>query len=94
MTNKALDFSNFTSQDLLYLYYAVVIASQQKNKMPIISMLDFMNAIDDFNGGEKSVLEFSDWYVEILKNQYSIVDDINDNNKDKKTDNSQSKKKH
>lgn len=91
MTGKQIDFTDFKIQELLYLYYSVVIASLQKAKMPIISMLDFMDAIDDYNGGEQSVLEFSNWYVEVLKQQFNVIDDINAN--DNKVDNKESKNK-
>ena len=70
ITNRNVDFQNFTANDLITLFYSVVIASLQKAKMPIITMLDFLDAIDDFNNGEKCLLEFSNWYTGIMKTQY------------------------
>lgn len=74
ITNKNIDFQNFTGNDLITLFYCVVIASLQKVKRPIITMLDFMDKIDDYNRGDKCLLEFSNWYVEIIKAQYETLD--------------------
>ena len=73
ISNKSLDFNNFTGNDLMNLFYCVVIASLQKNKKPIIKMLDFMDAVDE-NGGDKCILEFSNWYIDTLNSQYEIND--------------------
>ena len=75
ITGHNLDFSNMSGNDLISLFYAVVVASLQKAKEPIVSMLDFMDAIDD-DGGEQCLLEFSNWYVEQLKAQYEIEEPI------------------
>ena len=77
ITGHNLDFTNMTSNDLLSLFYAVVVASLQKAKEPIVSMLDLMDAIDE-QGGEKCILEFSNWYVEQLKAQYEIEEPIDE----------------
>lgn len=73
ISNHSLNFENFTSNDLLTLFFCVVTASLQKAKKPIISMNDFMDAIDD-NGGDKCIYEFSQWYINVMKNQYEIND--------------------
>lgn len=73
IAGKNVDFQNFTANDLITLFYSVVIASLQKAKKPIITMLDFLDAIDD-NGGDKCLLEFSNWYTEIIKAQYEALD--------------------
>lgn len=73
ISNHALDFNNFTSNDLLTLFYCTVIASLQKKKKPIISLDDFMDVIDD-NGGDKCIYEFSKWYIKTMKAQYDVSD--------------------
>ena len=84
ITNKPINLSDFNVEDLLYLYYSVVIASLQKAKKPIISLLEFMDAIDDYNGGEKSVVDFSNWYVDVIKKQYDVIEDMKANEKEVK----------
>ena len=74
ITNKNVDFQNFTANDLITLFYSVVIASLQKANKPVITMLAFMDCIDDYNGGEKCLVEFSNWYAEIVKAQYEVLD--------------------
>lgn len=74
---KNLDFSQFTSNDTITLFYCVFIASLQKNKMPICSMLDFLDIVDD-NGGEKAILDFTDWYINIMKSQLEVFNMTND----------------
>lgn len=83
ITNKNVDFQNFTANDFITLFYSVVLASLQKAKMPTITMLDFLDKIDDYNGGEKCLVEFSNWYVETMKAQYDILESINDDTKEK-----------
>ena len=77
ITGHNIDFTNLTANDLLSLFYSVVIASMQKAKKPVITMLDFMDVIDD-NGGEKCLIEFSNWYIAIMKAQYEVLTDEND----------------
>lgn len=77
ITGHNVDFSNLTANDLLSLFYSVVIASMQKAKKPIISLMEFMDVIDD-NGGDKILLDFSKWYVQILQAQYEILNSDND----------------
>ena len=83
IANHSLDLTNFTSNDLVTLFYSVVVASLQKAKKPIISMLDFLDAVDD-NGGDKCIVDFSNWYVNILKNQYELLSDEKEDNKEEK----------
>ena len=90
IANHSLDLTNFTANDLITLFYSVVVASLQKAKKPIISMLAFMDYIDDFNGGDKCIIDFSNWYVNILKNQYEL---LADEKEDKKEEKSKGKKK-
>ena len=74
ITGHSLNFENFTSNDLLTLFYCTVIASLQKAKKPIITMLDFLDKIDDENDGDKCIYEFSKWYIETMKAQYDVND--------------------
>jgi len=85
-----LDFTNLTANDLLTLFYSVFIASMQKAKKPIVSMLDFMDAIDE-NGGDKILLEFSNWYVQTLQAQYEVLN--SEDEKEKKPVKKTGKKK-
>lgn len=72
ITGHSLDFTKLTSNDLITLFYSVVVASLQKAKQPVISMLDFLDAVDD-NGGEKCLVDFSNWYIAIMKAQYELL---------------------
>lgn len=86
---KTIDFTNFTSNDLITLFYCVFLSSLQKAKKPTISMIDFMDIIDD-NGGEKCIVDFSNWYVDILQKEFEVMNSMSDDKEEKKTD---SKKK-
>lgn len=84
-----LDFNTLTANDLVTLFYSVTIASLQKAKKPIITMIDFLDVIDD-NGGEKCLTDFTTWYVGVLKTQYEVLAQEEDNkakNVSKKKDN-------
>ena len=35
-------------------------------------MLDFLDVVDD-NGGEKCLVDFSNWYIAIMKAQYELL---------------------
>ena len=74
---KNIDFSNFTANDLITLFYCVFLSSLQKVKKPTISMMDFMDIIDD-NGGDKCIIEFSNWYVGILQNEFEVINSMSD----------------
>lgn len=73
-----LDFNTLSANDLVTLFYSVVLASLQKAKKPVITMIDFLDVIDD-NGGEKCLTDFTTWYVEILKAQYEVLAQEEDN---------------
>ena len=77
IANKSLDLTNISSKDFVTLFYCIVLASLQKAKKPVITMLDFLDIVDD-NGGEKCLMEFSDWYIDIMKAQYEVLTDDND----------------
>lgn len=83
IANHNLDLSNLTQNDLITLFYSVVIASLQKAKKPIITMLDFLDIIDDYNDGEKCILEFSNWFIEVMKAQYEILNSTEDDKTNK-----------
>ena len=91
IANKNIDFNNFTTNDLITLFYSVVIASLQKAKKPIITMLEFMDCIDE-NGGEKCIMEFSNWYAEIIRAQYEVVGSMDNEEEPKKEVKSKKKK--
>ena len=82
ITGHNIDLSNLTQNDLITLFYCVVIASLQKAKKPIITMLDFLDVVDD-NDGEKCILEFGNWFVEAMKAQYEVLESTEDNKKKK-----------
>lgn len=84
-----LDFNTLTANDLVTLFYSVTIASLQKAKKPVITMIDFLDVIDD-NGGEKCLTDFTTWYVDVIKAQYEVLAQEEDNkakNVSKKKDN-------
>lgn len=90
ISGHTMDLNNLSANDLITLFYCIVISTLQKNKRPVITMLDFLDAVDD-NGGEKCILEFSEWYVEVMKAQYEVLDTVVGD--DKKQDIDLSKKK-
>ena len=69
-----LDLQKLNGNDLMILFYAVFVASLQKEKKPIIDMIQFMDIIDN-NGGEKCLLAFSQWYVEQIQIQWQLEED-------------------
>lgn len=78
-----IDFSNLSPNDLVTLFYCVVIATLQKNKKPVISMLDFLDAVDN-NGGDKALIDFANWFIEVMKAQYEVLSSIEEDKKAKK----------
>ena len=86
---KTIDFNNFSSNDLVTLFYCIFLSSLQKAKKPTVSMMDFLDIIDE-NGGEKCLIDFSNWYVDIIQKEYEIMNSMSDDKKEQKTD---SKKK-
>lgn len=87
-----LNFMKMSPNDLLTLFYCVVIASLQKAKEPVISMLDFLDIIDE-QGGEKLILDFSNWFVKVLQAQYEVFESTEENNDKKPVQEDDSKKK-
>lgn len=84
ITGHNLDFTKMSQNDLITLFYCVVIASLQKAKKPVITMLDFMDAIDE-NDGEKCIIDFSNWYVQTITAQYEVLNSMGDEKKQTKT---------
>jgi len=72
IAGHSIDFTKFNANDLITLFYSVFVASLQKAKKPVITMVDFLDIIDD-NGGEKCLVDFSNWYIEIMKAQYELL---------------------
>ena len=91
ITNKNIDLSNLTNNDIITLFYSVVVASLQKAKKPVITMLAFMDCIDDYNGGDKALINFANWYVEVLKGQFELMESMDDDTE--KQDTKKKKKK-
>ena len=79
-----LDFTKMSQNDLITLFYCVVIASLQKAKKPVITMVDFMDAIDE-NNGEKCIIDFSNWYVQTITAQYEVLNSMDDEKKQTNT---------
>lgn len=75
IAGHSIDFTNFTSNDVLILFYSVVIASLQRQNKEMITLLEFMNLVDD-NGGDKCLLEFSKFFIDLMKKQYEIIDSM------------------
>ena len=77
IAHKPLDLTNISSKDFVTLFYCIVLASLQKANKPVITMLDFSDIVYD-NGGEICLMEFSDWYIDIMKAKYEVLTDDND----------------
>jgi hypothetical protein len=77
---KALDYEHFSANDLMVLFYCVFIASLQKAKRPVVTMLDFLDIIDD-NGGEKAITDFSLWFTDVVTKQFDMVNSLSDEDK-------------
>lgn len=92
INGKNIDLSNISSNEVLSLFYCVVIASLQLENRPIISMMELMNAIDMYNDSEKCITEFAEWYIDIMRKQYDIMNSDNIGDK-KETENVKKKKK-
>ena len=70
--NKSIDFENFKTQDLITLFYCCFITSLQKINKPICTMLEFLDVLDE-NGGEPTLMEFSNWFTKVLTAQYEMI---------------------
>lgn len=80
ITGHNVDLGSLTQNDVVTLFYCIFIASLQKAKKPVITMLDFLDIVDD-NGGEKCILDFGNWFVDIMKAQYEVLESAEDNKK-------------
>lgn len=89
---KNIDFSNLDANDVITLFYCYFISSLQKKKEPMIDMLTFLDIIDD-NGGEKCVMDFSNWLIDIMKTQYEIIGSMEDTDTKTEANTKQAKKK-
>lgn len=69
-----LDLQNLSANDLITLFYAVFVASLQKEGKQIIDMISFLDIVDE-NGGDKCLLEFSQWYVNQIKLQWDLEEE-------------------
>ena len=72
-----LNLQNLTGNDLITLFYAVFVASLQKEQRPIIDMISFLDIVDN-NGGDKCLLAFSKWYVDQIKIQWDLEEEPED----------------
>lgn len=77
ITGHNIDFSNLTGNDLITLFYTVVIASLQKTKKEVIDMVSFLDVVDE-NGGDKCFMEFAKWYAEVIRVQFEILNSTED----------------
>lgn len=75
MSGHSIDLQSFTPNDIILLFYAMTIASLQKARKDVISLLDFYDVIDN-NGGEKCILDFSNFYVDIIKKQSEALQNL------------------
>lgn len=76
---KPIDFSNLTQYDLVLLFYCTFLATLQYNKVNNhMTFEDFLNWVDD-NGQEKMVVDFTNWYVDTLKQQSKLLAPKEDN---------------
>jgi hypothetical protein len=91
ITGHNIDFQNFTSQDLITLFYSVVVASLQKAKKPILSMLDFLDVVDN-NGGEKCIVDFSNWYIDVMTKEFELLQSTETEKEQKEVNVSKKKK--
>lgn len=87
-----LDLQNLSANDLITLFYAVFVASLQKQGKPIIDMISFLDIVDD-NGGDKCLLEFSQWYVNQIKLQWDLEEEPEEKVSKEKNKTYHSKKK-
>ena len=71
--NKSIDLVNLKLEDIVILFFAAVVSTLQYNKIAnTMKYEDFLNWLDD-NGGEKILLEFTNWYGEQVRRQYDLL---------------------
>ena len=92
IAGRNIDANNSSGNDLVILFYSVVIASMQKAKLPIISMLDFLDVVDE-NGGDKCLIDFSNWFTEIMNAQWEAYSSTMSDKEKKEIKPSKKKKK-
>ena len=83
IAGHSIDFTKLNANDLITLFYCVVIASLQKAKKPVITMLEFMDCIDEYNGGDKYLTDFAEWYISVIKKQFELLAEEKEGNKEK-----------
>ena len=91
ISGHALDLSKMTANDLVTLFYAVFVASLQKAKQTVMPMLEFLDVIDD-NGGESCIVEFSNWYIDVMKKEFELLESTVQKTKEKKEKETKKKK--
>ena len=70
---QGLDPLHMTTDDIVILFYGAVVSTLQYNHITQpLSYIEYMNWLDD-NGGEQLLVQFSNWYVDVLKMQYDLV---------------------
>lgn len=80
IASKSINFKNLTANDVITLFYCTVISTLQKMGKPIITMLEFLDYVDE-NNGEACVMQFSEWYVGIMTAQYELIESMQDEKK-------------
>ena len=54
-------------------------------------MLEFLDVIDD-NGGESCIVEFSNWYIDVMKKEFELLESTVQKTKEKKEKETKKKK--
>ncbi len=93
MTDKTIEPEDFYKMtNVITLLYATIVASLQYYRQPAsLDWNDYMDWIDN-QGGEKILLEFSQWFVKESEAQKSMEPILTDGNLKKKKKDHQSKK--
>lgn len=81
LAQHSLDPSNMNSQDLAYLLYSVICATLDKQNKELPDWHTFLNIVDD-NGGNVYMLKFVNWFVEQVKNEYILLEEKEDKDKE------------
>jgi hypothetical protein len=80
INQKNIDISHLSANDVITLFYCHFIASLQKVKEPMIDMVTFLDVVDD-NGGEKCVIDFTNWLVNAWNVQAEIIQSMDNDEK-------------
>lgn len=78
-----LDYDNMSATDLAKLFYVNVYATMQKLGMPPVTYLEFQDVIDD-NGGDICIYKFSNWYADVQKRNWELINSIEEEPDEKK----------